>query len=143
MRGNASICAEILTFFGMPAIAEGNLIQISNHMVNVEEACSGIRSLQTAFMMSLFLGEFHRLSVARRIGLMVASFVIAFLVNLVRTLVLTVSCDGPTRLAIGTRESRAGTAAADMDEVVGEPRVYSVFGLGAVGGTNLGGYGIR
>lgn len=60
-----------------------------------------------------------------------------------RTLVLTVSCDGPTRLAIGTRESRAGTAAADMDEVVGAPSVYSVFGLGAVGGTNLGGYGIR
>lgn len=90
MRGNASICAEILTACGIPAIAEGNLIQISNHMVNVEEACSGIRSLQTAFMMSLFLGEFHRLSVARRIGLMVASFIIAFIVNLLRTLLLTV-----------------------------------------------------
>lgn len=89
MRGNASICAEILTAFGMPAIAEGNLIQVANHMVNVEEACSGIRSLQTAFMMSLFLGEFHRLSVLRRVGLMVASFVVAFVINLLRTLLLT------------------------------------------------------
>src|SRR5436190_18591592 len=89
MKGNAAICAEILTAFGMPAIAEGNLIQVANHMVNVEEACSGIRSLQTAFMMSLFLGEFHRLSVLRRIGLMVASFVVAFVVSLLRTLLLT------------------------------------------------------
>jgi exosortase len=89
MRGNASICAEIMTMCGIPAIAEGNLIQIANHRVNVEEACSGIRSLQTAFMMSLFLGEFHRLSIARRIGLMLASFGVAFLVNLLRTLLLT------------------------------------------------------
>lgn len=89
MRANASICAEILTLFGVPAIAEGNLIQVANHWVNVEEACSGIRSLQTAFMMSLFLGEFHRLSVVRRIGLMLASFAVAFVVNLLRTLMLT------------------------------------------------------
>ncbi|GAA0849165.1 MAG: DUF1120 domain-containing protein [Cupriavidus sp.] len=60
-----------------------------------------------------------------------------------RTVTLTVACDGPTRLAIATRESRAGTAAAEMDEAVGAPSVYSVFGLGALGGTNLGGYGIR
>ncbi|MEO7797932.1 MAG: exosortase/archaeosortase family protein [Opitutaceae bacterium] len=89
MKGNAAICAEILTFFGMPAMAEGNLIQVADHWVNVEEACSGIRSLQTAFMMSLFLGEFHRLSLVRRVGLMLASFAVAFLVNLLRTLLLT------------------------------------------------------
>lgn len=89
MRGNAVICAEVLTFFGTPAIAEGNLIQVADHWVNVEEACSGIRSLQTAFMMSLFLGELHRLSVFRRLGLIGASFAVAFLVNLLRTLLLT------------------------------------------------------
>lgn len=89
MRGNASICAEVLTWCGIPAIAVGNLIQVADHWVNVEEACSGIRSLQTAFMMSLFLGELHRLSVVRRIGLVVASFAVAFFVNLLRTLLLT------------------------------------------------------
>jgi exosortase/archaeosortase family protein len=66
----------------------GNLIQIANHWLNVEEACSGIRSLQTAFMVSLFLGELHRLSPGRRLGLMLASFGLAFFVNLLRTLVL-------------------------------------------------------
>ena len=56
MRGNARICAELMTLFGQPALAEGNLIQVGKAWVNVEEACSGIRSLQTAFMVSLFLG---------------------------------------------------------------------------------------
>lgn len=89
MRGNAAICAEVLTWLGTPAIAEGNLIQIADRWVNVEEACSGIRSLQTAFMMSLFLGELHRLPLVRRLGLVAASFAVAFVVNLVRTLLLT------------------------------------------------------
>ncbi len=89
MNGNAAICAETLTLAGTPAIAEGNLIQVADRWVNVEEACSGIRSLQTAFMMALFLGELHRLSVLRRLGLVAASFAIAFLLNIARTLVLT------------------------------------------------------
>ena len=89
MRGNAAICAEALTWCGLPAMANGNLIQVADHWVNVEEACSGIRSLQTAFMMSLFLGELHRLSVVRRLGLLAASFAVAFSVNLLRTFFLT------------------------------------------------------
>jgi len=89
MRGNAAICAELLTWLGTPAIAQGNLIQVADHWVNVEEACSGIRSLQTAFMMSLFLGELHRLGVFRRIGLVAASFGLAFVINILRTMLLT------------------------------------------------------
>jgi exosortase len=89
MRGTASICAEVLTWAGMPAMAEGNLIQVAHRWVNVEEACSGIRSLQTAFMMALFLGEMHRMTALRRLGLLLASFLVAFSVNLLRTLLLT------------------------------------------------------
>jgi exosortase len=89
MRGNASICAEGLTWCGTPALAVGNLIQVADRWVNVEEACSGIRSLQTAFMMSLFLGELHRLGVFRRLGLVAASFGFAFFINILRTMLLT------------------------------------------------------
>jgi exosortase len=89
MRGNATVCAELLTWSGTPALAEGNLIQVAERWVNVEEACSGIRSLQTAFMMSLFLGELHRLTVPRSLGLVAASFGLAFLLNIGRTLLLT------------------------------------------------------
>lgn len=90
MRANAGICAELLTMGGMPAIAEGNLIQIAGHWLNVEEACSGMRSLQTAFMMSLFLGEFYRMRPVRRFVLLVSSFGVALLVNIGRTIALAI-----------------------------------------------------
>ena len=86
---NAEVSAEFLTQLGTPAMAKGNLIQVADRWVNVEEACSGIRSLQTAFMMALFFGEFYRLNLHRRVVLLVASFAAAFLVNLIRTIVLT------------------------------------------------------
>lgn len=90
MRINAFLSAEIMTFgFGMPALAQGNLIFINGNWVNVEEACSGIRSLQTAFMMSLFFGEFYLLGIPARIALVVSSFALAFVLNLARTATLT------------------------------------------------------
>lgn len=88
MRLNATVSAEVLTWLGMPALAQGNLVQVADNWVNVEEACSGIRSLQTAFMASLFLGEFHRLAAGRRLALLAAALGVAFFVNLVRTVVL-------------------------------------------------------
>jgi hypothetical protein len=88
MRGNASVCAEVLTFAGLPALAQGNLIQVANTLLNVEEACSGIQSLQTAFMMALFLGEFHRVTLARRAGLLATALSLAVVGNLGRTLIL-------------------------------------------------------
>jgi exosortase len=89
MKINAIISAEGLTLCGIPALAQGNTIYIGGTVVDVEEACSGIRSLQTAFMMSLFLGEFYRLAIWRRAALLVLSFVVAFLLNMLRTVTLT------------------------------------------------------
>jgi exosortase/archaeosortase family protein len=74
---------------GHPALARGNLILIGSSWVNVEEACSGIRSLQTAFMVSLFFGEFHRLGWIARAALMLSSFLVAFALNFGRTVTLT------------------------------------------------------
>lgn len=88
-RWNTEVSAETLTMFGMPAVAKGNLIQIGATWVNVEEACSGIRSLQTSFMMSLFLGEFYRMNLFLRGLLMLSSFVVAFVLNIGRTMTLT------------------------------------------------------
>jgi len=89
MHGNAAAGAELLTMIGHPALAKGNLIQIGTAWVNVEEACSGIRSLQTAFMVSLFFGEFHRLNWVARGLLMLSSFAVAFALNFARTVALT------------------------------------------------------
>ena len=89
MRFNAEVSAECLTLLGVPAIAKGNLIQVADRWVNVEEACSGIRSLQTAFMMSLFLGEFYRMKWWSRLLLLLSSVGVAFLVNLILTVIQT------------------------------------------------------
>lgn len=88
-RWNTQFSADTLTMLGTPAMAKGNLIQIGSSWVNVEEACSGIRSLQTSFMMSLFLGEFYRLNFLLRGVLMLSSFVVAFGLNIARTMSLT------------------------------------------------------
>jgi exosortase len=89
MQWNATAAAELLTIAGYPALTKGNLILIGSSWVNVEEACSGIRSLQTAFMVSLFFGEFHRLGWGARGLLLLASFAVAFVVNFARTVTLT------------------------------------------------------
>ena len=89
MQWNATAGAECLTMMGHPALAKGNLILIGTSWVNVEEACSGIRSLQTAFMVSLFFGEFHRLGWIARGLLMLSSFAVAFVLNFGRTITLT------------------------------------------------------
>jgi exosortase len=88
-RWNTLVSADTLTLCGIPAINRGNLIQIGDTWVNVAEACSGIRSLQTSFMMSLFLGEFYRMGIFLRVLLMASSFVVAFTLNIGRTTTLT------------------------------------------------------
>ena len=50
MRIVARVAAETAMLLGTPAQVEGNLIRVSNGLVGVNEACSGIRSLQTSLM---------------------------------------------------------------------------------------------
>jgi len=47
MRVVARVAAETAMLLGTPAQVEGNLIRVSNGLIGVNEACSGIRSLQT------------------------------------------------------------------------------------------------
>ena len=59
MRLNTATTVELLGFFGIPAVQHGNVIEVSTGMVGIDEACSGIRSLQATLMISLFLGELY------------------------------------------------------------------------------------
>src|SRR5438552_13504182 len=67
MRVVAAVVAEIATWFGIPTQLEGNLIRIPNGVVGINEACSGVRSLQTSLMIGLLFGELKRLSVSNRV----------------------------------------------------------------------------
>src|SRR3989440_660841 len=88
MRSVAAIAAEVLAMFGIPAQAEGNLMRLPSGLVGVNEACSGVRSLQTSIMIGLLFGELKRLSLGQRIFLVVAGVGIALFANFLRVLFL-------------------------------------------------------
>ncbi|MBI3849432.1 MAG: exosortase/archaeosortase family protein [Verrucomicrobia bacterium] len=88
-RLNSAAVVELLNGFGVPALARGNVIEVSTGMVGIDEACSGIRSVQATLMVSLFFGEFYRLRVAPRLMMVVGGLVSAMLFNLARMFLLT------------------------------------------------------
>lgn len=81
MRVVAAIATEALALFGVPAQLEGSVIRINTGVVGVNEACSGVRSLQTSLMIGLLFGELKRMTLARRIALIAGAIAIAFLAN--------------------------------------------------------------
>jgi exosortase len=83
-RADTAFTTELLGWFGIPAMPHGNVIEVATGMVGIDEACSGIRSFQATLMISLFLGEFYRLTVFRRSVLCLAGFALSFLFNLAR-----------------------------------------------------------
>ncbi len=88
MRIVARVAAETAMLLGIPAQVDGNLIRVSNGLVGVNEACSGIRSLQTALMIGLLFGELKRLSILRRIALVAGAVAIALFANFFRAVFL-------------------------------------------------------
>ena len=88
MRVVAAVAAEMVTLFGIPTQLEGNLIRVSNGLVGVNEACSGVRSLQTSLMIGLLFGELKRLSIWRRFVLVAGAIVIALTTNFCRAVFL-------------------------------------------------------
>lgn len=75
---------ESLLLAGRYAEIEGNLIRLSTCTVGVDEACSGIRGLQSSFVVALFIGQYLRFSITLRTLLVVASVFFAFFLNLLR-----------------------------------------------------------
>jgi exosortase len=88
MRVVAAVAAATVTLFGIPTQLEGNLIRVSNGLVGVNEACSGVRSLQTSLMIGLLFGELKRLSISRRVVLVAGAIAIALAANFCRAVFL-------------------------------------------------------
>jgi exosortase len=88
MRTVAAVATETITLFGIPAQLEGNLIRVGNGLVGVNEACSGVRSLQTSLMIGLLFGELKRLSLLKRLALILGALAIAIVANFGRAFFL-------------------------------------------------------
>ena len=89
MRMVAALTVDVLNLLGILAIQKGNVIQMVNGMVGIEEACSGVRSFQSTLMTAYFLGEFYRFRFNLRVMLIAVGTILSFVLNIIRTLVLT------------------------------------------------------
>src|SRR5262249_2013381 len=73
-----------IRLFGVPALREGNVIELAQMKLQVVEACSGIRSLVTLAALAVGYAYFTEKRRARRFALVVAGFRIAILANAAR-----------------------------------------------------------
>jgi exosortase/archaeosortase family protein len=64
-------------------------VHIETGVIDIDEACSGIRSLQAMVMLSLFLGELFRLRPWRRVLLVGVGLGFTLLANVLRTVALS------------------------------------------------------
>ena len=108
MRVVAAIAAQAATLLGIPTQLEGNLIRIPNGLVDINNACSGVRSLQTSLMIGLLFGELKRLSIVRRVALVAGAIVIAFIANCGRALFLVWIAATRNIAAVGHWHNLAG-----------------------------------
>jgi exosortase len=84
----AYAAVEIAGWFGIGAYQIGNVIQLRNGFVGVDEACSGVKTFQAGIMVALVLGELLQMRWNKRIGLVVVGCGWIFLCNVLRAAAL-------------------------------------------------------
>jgi exosortase len=104
----ATINVEILNIFGIPARRIGSLIQLPNGTVGVDEACSGIRSLQSTVMATLFIGYLMLRSRFLQFALFTAGILLAVVGNVFRSLYLSLTANAKGVAAIEQVHDTAG-----------------------------------
>ncbi len=89
MNGVAATTVELTLLAGIPAHQQGNAIGLSDGVVGIDEACSGIRSLQGSMIIGLFLGSYFPLLPFARVVLLGLAVSASLLLNIVRATALT------------------------------------------------------
>ncbi len=89
-RAVAFAGVEIAGWIGVGAYQIGNIIELHNGFVGVDEACSGVKTLQASIMVALVLGELFQLGAARRVGLLLAGCAWVFVCNVLRATTLVI-----------------------------------------------------
>ena len=104
----AGVNVEILRLIGIPARQVGDLIQLSTGTVGINEACSGIRSLQSTVMATLFIGHLTFKSKGLQTVLFVGGMLLAVLGNVIRSLWLSYTAHSHGLKAVETAHDTAG-----------------------------------
>lgn len=105
------VSALVLNNAGVAALQQGNAIEVSHGLVGIDEACSGIQSLQASLVASLFLGEFFQHRIARRWMLVAVSAIIAIIANIGRVITLTLIVNKSGQVAAAQAHDTVGSIA--------------------------------
>ena len=91
---------EILNWLGVAAVVEGKIIRVTQCVLGVEEACSGLQGLQSSLMVALAGGEVFRRGVRTRLALVAWGVGVALAGNLLRAVILGLigARSGPERV---------------------------------------------
>ena len=89
-RGVAWSAVEVAGWIGVGAFPLGNVIELHNGFVGIDEACSGVKTLQAGIMVALALGEFFQLTRRRRALLVFVGCAWVFTCNAARATTLVV-----------------------------------------------------
>lgn len=91
---------ETLNLMGIPAVQTGHVIQLPRCTVGVDEACSGIRSLQSSLMAALFVGDLMLQRPGWKAVFLIAGLALAIVGNFFRSLYLSLAANrgGPEAL---------------------------------------------
>jgi len=84
---------ETLNLIGIPAVRTGHVIQLPRTTVGVDEACSGIRSLQSSVMAALFVGDLMLKRPGWKVVFLIAGVMLAMTGNFIRSLFLSVTAN--------------------------------------------------
>lgn len=88
LQGVIATTMEMTEWIGIVAVQHGTVIELRHALVGMEEACSGIESLQATLMVTLFLGDYFHLTAARRFILWLGGSAICLATNLARIFAL-------------------------------------------------------
>jgi len=98
----ASTVAEVtLNLIGLPALREGNVLELANNKLSVVEACSGIRSLLSLTFLSLVYGYFFDQKAWIRPILLMGVVPIAIIANAARVTITGIISEYDKDLAQG------------------------------------------
>ena len=99
---------QTLNLIGIPAVQHVNVIQLPRCSVGVDDACSGIRSLQSSIMASLFIGYLSLKLFSSRMILFIGGIIFAVVGNFFRSLYLALTAHYHGSEAIAKVHDTAG-----------------------------------
>lgn len=83
----AVLSTKVVAMLGIPVVRQGHVLETAAMTANVEEACSGIRSLQTVVPAAIFISAYGLGRPALKAALIALSIPVVLLANIVRIVV--------------------------------------------------------